>query len=67
MKCINPEDREKVKLEPDQKDECESDKQEFCARQHVCLPKHANCTEPVKFDYFSVSSFANRSGRYTSL
>lgn len=44
---------------------CDSDTHVFCGRQQVCLPKHVNCTDPVMFDYFSVSPFANKSGRFT--
>lgn len=45
----------------------DSDTHVFCGRQQVCLPKHVNCTDPVMFDYFSVSPFANKSGRFTPL
>ena len=64
MKCLNPQDKGKMKLELNHT-KCDSNDQVFCARQHVCLPKHVNCTDPVRFDYFSVSRFANKSGRST--
>lgn len=65
MKCSSPQGNENMKPEVNYT-KCDSDDQVFCHRQQVCLPKHVNCTDPVIFDYFSVSQFANSSGRFTS-
>ncbi|XP_078364556.1 uncharacterized protein LOC144648981 [Oculina patagonica] len=61
MKCFNPQDKDKLRLGLNHT-KCDPDDQVFCDRQQVCLPKHVNCTDPVIFDYFSVSRFANKSG-----
>ena len=65
MKCVNPEDRGDRRPELNDT-KCDDAGDVFCKRRHVCLPKRANCTEPEKFDFFSVSGFANRSGTFTS-
>jgi len=60
MKCVNPNHRN-LTLEPNDT-KCDNDDQAFCKRRHVCLSKLDNCTEPERFDFFSVSQFINQSG-----
>lgn len=65
MDCVTPKDR--IDLSPELNEtKCDdddgNDDQVFCRHRHVCLPKRANCTRPEKFNFFSVSQFANRSG-----
>ena len=66
MKCVNPEDRGDQRPELNDT-KCEDDDHVYCQRQHVCLPKQTNCTKPTRFDFFSVSQFANRSGMLINL
>ena len=65
MKCVNPNHRN-LTLEPNDT-KCDNDDQAFCKRRHVCLSKLDNCTEPERFDFFSVSQFINQSGTFTSI
>ena len=66
MRCVNPEERGNRKLDVNDT-KCEDDDHVFCERLHVCLPKHANCTKPERFNFFSVSKFANQSGMFIFL